>query len=946
MSDDLIKYWKALVGNFPILFSGSPFPHAPNTLGEAPPPSKAPVPFEAKLPKLNSDEKTPKPLKITQTDHTGEAMEHYNTAVPAAPVSLPPGPSEKKPLPDGHNLGAPAQGSAPSPVAFEVKYDKAVKAEDISQSQTGTDRPLDHWITAKGVIQETSPVGLVPLSYFMRARRTGPDPISTLDSAIGNPMLAKPSDTSADAAGYRATPGFPAPFSLKYNDSKDEVKQSKAGRPASLSFAFSTKRADKSKPITVPGDDTAVAGNPLIIGPQDTTLVRASPLASALSGTPVPFEVDYNTSKIPSRDDQTTTTSVVKESRFPNPSPSYWMGAKKPGGPNAILPIVPTDSAMGNAELQGPVLKGQETTVADESISAPSPNNLSMITETTRSNIPTEITPDVLSSNSGASVLSKQPLVDFIPVSDGKAALPISQTQDDSGTVSLASLADDSPTTHADANAGGSGPADNARSRPMPRFGSASEKIKQKIFGGKISVLAMAYPTAARPVEPAPPESNPGVSAKQAAEAAAAASKSKNNGQFKFQTYEPLWRAQITGNRFKVDYNMSHNKRQIELFNNLRIADIETDHMEKCAGYVFFTCTDMKLKPDAKSANADDNDRVQSVVSGIRQLNGTILDQLSGDNPDEPFMKVLTNMMQGFTPTDTVMEIRHVKETFQGYQMVVPTNPVKSMVGGSFQIEYLELEDGDITWLHKVWLDYIYAVKRGLVRPKDYNLDANVIDYASSMYYFVVAPDGMTLRYWAKYTGVIPTAVPYSAYSTSVNESTDIVKLTIPYEYSYKEDMDMAILADFARVSGSVQGVGSTVTDRKPNAASAVASPVNFNVILGGFQDILLKGISAFQGFVQGAATAVSNLPGTVAGALQQETSVQNTQNAANNLAATDSKSRDALNKIGAGAAGNFTPRMDSSANSSVRLERVVREQNKYSFILRFYNKNKDHPNQ
>ena len=71
---------------------------------------------------------------------------------------------------------------------------------------------------------------------------------------------------------------------------------------------------------------------------------------------------------------------------------------------------------------------------------------------------------------------------------------------------------------------------------------------------------------------------------------------------------------------------------------------------------------------------------------------------------------------------------------------------------------------------------------------------------ASSIYYFLLKPDGRTLTYWAKYTGVIPISVPHSALSYKIGIETN-VEFSINYIYSFKEEMGLDILHEFNQVS-------------------------------------------------------------------------------------------------------------------------------------------------
>ena len=79
-------------------------------------------------------------------------------------------------------------------------------------------------------------------------------------------------------------------------------------------------------------------------------------------------------------------------------------------------------------------------------------------------------------------------------------------------------------------------------------------------------------------------------------------------------------------------------------------------------------------------------------------------------------------------------------------------------------------------------------------------ISQGALDYTSSIYYFVLAPDGRTLKYWCKYTGCWPTSIPYGALKYQ-KKSAEITELDIQFVYTIKEDMDPRILEDFNRVS-------------------------------------------------------------------------------------------------------------------------------------------------
>lgn len=344
-------------------------------------------------------------------------------------------------------------------------------------------------------------------------------------------------------------------------------------------------------------------------------------------------------------------------------------------------------------------------------------------------------------------------------------------------------------------------------------------------------------------------------------------------GHFAPQPYDPLWRHRLSGRYARAELP-AVNSGQIERFNNLGIRDHSTEFMEKGKSYVFFTCPDMNIygqvDPSDKTTSGESASvTAQNILSTRALLDHNILDQLSGKVSDRmPFLKVLTNQALGFRPSDTTMDTRDSKETLQGYKVILPMHMAQSE-SGDFQVEYSELEDGQITLLHKTWLDYMYYVRRGFIPPKRYNVVNNVLDYAVSAYHFVVGPDGRTIKYWAKYTGVFPKSVPYSSYEAEQNGQPSLVKMQVTYQYSFKEDMDLSIIYDFAVLTGSISAPpGSSLANKVAKVADGHSSPpldlATLSKIFSekGVQDILSSGMmiarSAYDSAVNAAKTRLS----------------------------------------------------------------------------------------
>jgi hypothetical protein len=164
------------------------------------------------------------------------------------------------------------------------------------------------------------------------------------------------------------------------------------------------------------------------------------------------------------------------------------------------------------------------------------------------------------------------------------------------------------------------------------------------------------------------------------------------------------------------------------------------------------------------------------------------------------FMPLFTNKSKAFNTSDTVMEQQEVFVTKQGFRMPLPTFKTPSEANGTLAIPMNETPNLDITKTLSLWVNYISNVTDGTFNANPTMVKNGVIDYMSSIYYFVLEPDGKTVKYWAKYTGCWPNQIPYSQMSYRRGEST-IVEVEANFVYTNKEEMNVAILEDFNRVS-------------------------------------------------------------------------------------------------------------------------------------------------
>ena len=169
------------------------------------------------------------------------------------------------------------------------------------------------------------------------------------------------------------------------------------------------------------------------------------------------------------------------------------------------------------------------------------------------------------------------------------------------------------------------------------------------------------------------------------------------------------------------------------------------------------------------------------------------------------FIKLLTNLAEGFGVQDVVLDTYSIGEGWDGSKMNTPRSTLNSRQDGSLQIEFQEWSGLPVTTLHRLWVEYIEAVTKGILVPKtgtpDYMLD-RVLDFACSIYYFQTLPDAQTIEFGVRFTGCFPTAVPFSPWNARLGNAEG-VKVSVPYTYAYMEPMEPWIFKEFNSSAGS-----------------------------------------------------------------------------------------------------------------------------------------------
>lgn len=223
--------------------------------------------------------------------------------------------------------------------------------------------------------------------------------------------------------------------------------------------------------------------------------------------------------------------------------------------------------------------------------------------------------------------------------------------------------------------------------------------------------------------------------------------------------------------------------------------------LTKTFAYVFFTRPDLNILTRASgSTNFELSRQVKTDLKYyyLWKNNPWCLKSLvDGGNPYHKFMTFLSNEALSFEVGDVVLKTHEHGETYNGHKVIYGRSDIESNVAGEMSIRYIDTVNLDVFKLHLAWVDYINKVSRGVFCPKRSYIKEKILDYATSCYYILCGPDGSTILYWQKLTGVFPVNTGENVFSWDSGTLLHNPEINIKYMYSFKTSMDPYTLYEF-----------------------------------------------------------------------------------------------------------------------------------------------------
>lgn len=234
--------------------------------------------------------------------------------------------------------------------------------------------------------------------------------------------------------------------------------------------------------------------------------------------------------------------------------------------------------------------------------------------------------------------------------------------------------------------------------------------------------------------------------------------------------------------------------------------------------YLFFTKPDLHLMNTSTGMVADSLSYYPFFVEAVDRFK-PICEQLqlsmcnnknSISKSKSPFMTILSNTVRSSLELPDI-ESENDLETganVYGTKITYRGNSYTSDQDCSFSLEFEDTKYLEVYMLFKIYDEYSKYKSLGLIDIDPSNTDDNrwlgyalnkILHDQFSIYKIVTAEDGMTILYWAKYTGVFPTGVPRSALGDMNNDGQQVI--TVNFKAQFVRDMDPYTLTEFNRIS-------------------------------------------------------------------------------------------------------------------------------------------------
>ena len=274
-----------------------------------------------------------------------------------------------------------------------------------------------------------------------------------------------------------------------------------------------------------------------------------------------------------------------------------------------------------------------------------------------------------------------------------------------------------------------------------------------------------------------------------------------NDTSIHMPTIEHVARAHNLVNRIEADH--------YHRFSRVPFIDPFTTHTTS-REYIFITKPDLNLFKSKGIPNEELTNHSAFFADALTRYK-EVAEQLQysiGGANDGPFIPLLSNAFNGHIDLPGITaDTFETANNVYGYHMNYRGSSYQSDFEPEVSIDFKDNKYLEVYMLLKMYDEYERLKWLGLVSPTSYLYIFRKILYDQvTMYKIIVGEDGMSIRYWARYTGGTLTSVPRETFS---DLSDGEITFTTSWKFHFVEDLNPNILVDFNRISTPIKNNGS-----------------------------------------------------------------------------------------------------------------------------------------
>ena len=257
------------------------------------------------------------------------------------------------------------------------------------------------------------------------------------------------------------------------------------------------------------------------------------------------------------------------------------------------------------------------------------------------------------------------------------------------------------------------------------------------------------------------------------------------------------------------------------------------DEMGNLISYVFI------VRPDCNLDDAIAKDGYFHALSQQRRSPLIALEQeRAGVNYTHHFIPFLVDRTLNFQVPDVQLKTYDFEQPFSTYRTTYAGNTNESRSGQSFEIQFRENAELDVSNFFNAWVAYISGVTTNRFIAKRKYIESPllegtaVFDYATSIYFIKTKADGSEIVFYHKEVGVFPTIAPHSNWSYAQGGSPDNT-ISINFTGGYPESFNPYLLAEFNYNAGVATIDDGTYQYSVPSDKDAIVDKDYENPITG-----------------------------------------------------------------------------------------------------------------